>query len=121
MPALGYIGVGTDHEAVREAQEHRAPGGIGRMIGAEGEIRPEVPVLREHFGHALGPLEACVRPENARLRPLPEEPFDRVHVGMRVQKEIVLARELDHAAHHRQVGIRAVEMELADPYIFMSS
>ena len=33
---------------------------------------------------------------------------------MRVQKEIVLARELDHAAHHRQVRIRA-EVEFADP------
>jgi hypothetical protein len=43
-----------------------------------------------------------MRPQDARLRVLPELALDGVGVGMRVQVQAVLARQLHHAAHHRQ-------------------
>ena len=47
-------------------------------------------------------------------RVLLEVALDRVGVGMRVQEDPVLLRELHDAAHHGQVGIGAEDVELAD-------
>ena len=76
-------------------------------------------MLAQHLGDALGAVEAGVRPENARLRPLLELAVDGVRVGMRVQEEAVLARELDHAPRHRQVHIGAVDVVFADSSVFV--
>ena len=54
MPALGRVAVGADHETVGKLEEHAAPGGVDlvvrRVVGAEGEVAPEVAVLAQHFG-----------------------------------------------------------------------
>src|SRR6185436_16888535 len=84
VPALGNVAVGADHEAVGELHEYGAPGGVhlaaGGVIGAEGEVAPEVHMLAQHLGHALRALEAGMRPEDARLRPLLEQALDGVDV-----------------------------------------
>jgi osmoprotectant transport system permease protein len=49
-----------------------------------------------------------------RARVLSEHPLDRVDVAVQVQQQPVSAGELDDPPHHRQVGIGAVHVELAD-------
>jgi hypothetical protein len=53
-------------------------------------------------------------PQNARIAILLEQPLEAVGIGMRVQYQLVLFRQRDHAPWHRQVGVRAVDVELAD-------
>ncbi len=55
-----------------------------------------------------------MRPQDAGLRILAEQALDRVRVGVGVQHEPVLPGERHHAPRHRQVGIGAVQVELAD-------
>ena len=125
VPALRREGVGADHEAVGELHEHRAPRRVdlaaGGVVGAEREIAPEILVLAQHLAHALGAVEARVRPEDARLRALPEQALDRVDVGVRMQEQVVLFRQRDHAPRHRQIGVGAVQVELADGDIAVAS
>ena len=68
----------------------------------------------QHFAHVLRPLEPGVRPQNARGGILQEQPPDRIDVGMCVQDEIVLLRELHHAPRHREIGVRAVQMKFPE-------
>ena len=53
-------------------------------------------------------------PQDLGRRILLEVPVDSVGVGMRMQEQSVLLRQLDHLAHVGQVGIGTVDMELAD-------
>jgi hypothetical protein len=84
------------------------------MIGPEREVAPQVLVLLQHRAHFLRLREARVRPENPRFGPLPEQPFDGVDIGMRMQQQLVLLRQLDHPPRHRKIRIGAVQMEFAD-------
>src|SRR5204862_5571973 len=56
MPALGRIAVGADHEAIRELEERLAPCRVDAsaraVIGAEGEVAPQICMLAQHFGDA---------------------------------------------------------------------
>jgi len=105
VPALRREGIGAEHETVGKFEEGLAPFGIdlasGSLVGAKGEIAPEVLVLAQHLAHALGPVEPRMRPQDPRLRPLLEQALDRFDIGMRVQEKAVLPRELDHAARDR--------------------
>ena len=119
VPALGREGVGADHEAVRELGEQRAPLGAApcrrrpARCGTRGRTTG-CGACAASSRTPSGAVEARVRPQDARVRVLPEQALDRVGVRVRVQHEPVLLRERDHAPRHRQVGIGAVEVELAD-------
>ena len=84
------------------------------VLAAEREVAPQVLVLAQHVAHGVGAIEAGVRPQDARVRVLAEDALDRVDVRVRVQHELVLLGERDHAPRHRQVGVGAVQVELAD-------
>src|ERR1041385_4987070 len=55
VPALRRGGIGSDHEAIGEFQENGAPVRVElaarRVIGAPGEIAPEVTMAAQHFAH----------------------------------------------------------------------
>jgi hypothetical protein len=50
------------------------------MIGAKREIAPQVLMLLQHFAHVIRALEARMRPQDARLGILPEQPLECVAV-----------------------------------------
>jgi hypothetical protein len=55
-----------------------------------------------------------VCPENAGGRILLEQALDGVGIGVGMQHETVLPGERDHASRHRQIGIGAIQVKLAD-------
>ena len=63
-------------------------------------------------------LSTWSKPECAHstsaCRVLLEDALDGVGVGVRVQEDLALLGQLHHAPHHRQVGVGAVGVELAD-------
>jgi hypothetical protein len=90
------------------------------MVGTEREVGPEVLVLAQHLGDALRALEAGMRPQDAGLRPLLEQALDCIDVGMRMQEQIVFPGQLHHPARNRQIGVGAIEVELADTDVFIT-
>ena len=64
-----------------------------------------------------GDSNPAVRPEDARVRILAEEPLDGVGVGVGVEHQPVLLGELDDPPRHGQVGVGPVEVELADGHV----
>ena len=87
------------------------------MIGAEGKVAPEILVLAQHLAHFLRTVEARMRPQDSRLRPLLEQAVYRVHIRVRMEEKLVLPRQLHHAPRHRQVSVSPVQVEFADPRI----
>src|SRR5262245_18637288 len=77
VPALGHEGVGADHEAVGELEEGLPPlrGHLAArcVVAAEGEVRPEVAVLAQHFADAFRRFEARMRPQDPRVGVLLEQ------------------------------------------------
>ena len=89
----------------------------GPVIAAEGEVGPELLVLGEQLAHARRRVEARMRPQDARGRILAEEPLDGVGIGVRVQHQPVLLRELDHSPRHGQIRVGPVEVEFPDRHV----
>ena len=120
VPALGRERVGADHEAVGKLHEQRCatPASslpLGAVVRAEREVAPQVLVLAQHLAHALGAVEARVRPQDARLAAPAEMALDGIGVGVRVQDEPVLASPA--RSTRRGTGRSAsapIDVELAD-------
>jgi hypothetical protein len=68
---------------------------------------------------AFGSVEAGMGPEDARLGVLGQHALDGFAVAVQVQPEAILPRQLDHAPHHRQIGVGTEDMELADRRVAM--
>ena len=118
MPALGREGIGADHETIRKLHERGAPGRVdlaaAGMVAAKRQVAPQVLVLAQHGTHLVRRVEAGMRPQDPGLRVLLELALDGVGIRMRVQEQLVFARQLDDTAHHRQVGVGAIDMVFAD-------
>ena len=118
MPALRRERVGADHEPVGKFGEDLAPLGrhlaVGPLVATKRQVTPQALVLAQHVANLLGPFEPGMRPEYSRLRILPEQAFDRILIGVRVQDQLVLLGERHHAPRYREIRVGAVQVKLAD-------
>ena len=117
-PAFGGEGIGAQHEAIGEGIEGVAPGRVhlaatGR-VAAKGQVGPQRRMAPQQGLDIGGCRKAAVGPQDAGLWVLAKDPFDCLGVAVQMQQQAVVAGELDHPPHDREIGIGTIDMELAD-------
>ena len=104
------------------AEEEGAPGGIqfpaGDHVGPDRQLGPEVRVAVQQLADRLGSRRhPGVGPEDLHLRVQREQLLHRRLVGVGVEDQVLLHRQLGDPPDHRRVGLAAEEVELPDALV----